>query len=348
LRGRIGGVEATSEGASVASGGSTHPFTRVNSNWSRVDRFVLGAGLALVLAAGQASADEGGASVYVPGFFGSLAAVPGAPGWSLGAFYYHTSADASASKEFRLGSSVVAGLDARADFAFFAPTYTFAQPVLGGQAAVLLLGGFGRMRVSTSATLTGPRGRELSVGSSDAITGGTDLFPTGTLKWQRGAHNFMTYAMVAIPSGAYDVDRLANISTHHFAVDAGGGYTYFDTGKGREFSVVGGITYNFENHATDYRNGVDGHIDWAASQFLSEQWHAGVVGYFYHQLSGDSGSGAVLGDFKSRTNGIGPQAGYFFPVGAGKGYVNLKGYWEFDAEHRAEGWNVWLTLGLPL
>jgi hypothetical protein len=28
--------------------------------------------------------------------------------------------------------------------------------------------------------------------------------------------------------------------------------------------------------------------------------------------------------------------------------VNFKGYWEFDANHRPEGWNVWLTLALPL
>lgn len=297
----------------------------------------------------DAIADEGGASVYLPGFFGSLAAVPAAPGWSLGAFYYHTSADASASREFRIGGNVVAGLDVRGDMAFFAPTYTFAEPVAGGQAAVLLLGGLGRMDVSASATLTGPFERhQFTVGRSDAITGGTDLFAVGTLKWPRGVNNFMTYAMVAMPTGAYDANRLANLSTHHWAIDAGGGYTYFDARAGREFSVVGGLTYNFENPATDYRNGVDAHIDWAASQFFSEQLHAGLVGYFYHQLTGDSGAGAVLGDFKSRTNGIGPQVGYFFPVGRSKGYVNLKGYWEFDAEHRPEGWNVWLTLGLPL
>jgi hypothetical protein len=74
----------------------------------------------------------------------------------------------------------------------------------------------------------------------------------------------------------------------------------------------------------------------------------GVVGYAYQQLSGDSGAGATLGAFKSRVFGIGPQAGYFFPVGKEKGYVNLKGYWEFGAENRAEGWNVWLSLAMPL
>jgi len=158
----------------------------------------------------------------------------------------------------------------------------------------------------------------------------------------------MAYTMLAAPTGAYDVSRLANISTHHWAIDAGGGYTYLDAKKGREFSVVAGLTYNFENPDTDYRNGVDGHIDWAASQFFSERLHAGLAGYFYHQLGGDSGAPAALGDFKSRTNGIGPQVGYFFPVGSGKGYVNLKGYWEFDARNRPEGWNAYLTVALPL
>ena len=62
-------------------------------------------------------------------------------------------------------------------------------------------------------------------------------------------------------------------------------------------------------------------------------------------MSGDSGSGAVLGDFTSRVYAIGPQVGYFF---ANKWYLNLKGYYEFDAANRPEGWNAWLVLAIPL
>ncbi len=47
-------------------------------------------------------------------------------------------------------------------------------------------------------------------------------------------------------------------------------------------------------------------------------------------------------------SGIGPQVGYFFPVGDKKWYANLRGYYEFDARNRPEGWNVWLTLAIPL
>ena len=84
------------------------------------------------------------------------------------------------------------------------------------------------------------------------------------------------------------------------------------------------------------------------SQFLNEQTQVGLVGYIYYQLTGDSGSGATLGDFKARVYSVGPQAGYFFPVGGAKGYVNLRGYWEFDASDRPKGWNASLTLSLPL
>jgi hypothetical protein len=128
----------------------------------------------------------------------------------------------------------------------------------------------------------------------------------------------------------------------------GSGYTYLDDKKGHEISAVLGFTGNFENDATDYKNGIDSHLDWAASKFLSERTHVGLVGYFYLQVSGDSGAGAVLGDFRSQVAAIGPQVGYFFPVGGRKWYVNAKACFEFAARNRPEGWNAWLTLAIPL
>jgi len=44
----------------------------------------------------SAVADEGGVSFWLPGFFGSLAAAPQQPGWSLTSIYYHTSVSAGA------------------------------------------------------------------------------------------------------------------------------------------------------------------------------------------------------------------------------------------------------------
>ena len=46
----------------------------------------------------------------------------------------------------------------------------------------------------------------------------------------------------------------------------------------------------------------------------------------------------------SRVVGIGPQIGYVIPLSKEwQGYINIKGYKEFAAENRPEGWNAWLT-----
>jgi len=309
---------------------------------------VLCASVALAVVSSAARADEGGTSFWLPGQMGSFAAVPADPGWSLATVYYHTSISADADKVFPRSGRLVAGMDATADLIFVVPSYAFTETVLGAQAAVSMTGAFGHMKVDVDATLTGPRGNELSGKQSDSLTGVGDLYPMGSLKWNRGVHNFMTYAMLGVPVGSYDVDRLANLGINHWSADVGGGYTYLDAQAGREFSAVLGFTHNFENDTTQYKSGVNGHLDWAASQFLSEQTHVGLVGYFYHQLSGDSGAGATLGDFKSQVYGIGPQVGYFFPVGAQKWYVNFKGYYEFGASNRPEGWSAWLTMSIPL
>ena len=300
------------------------------------------------LVSSPAYADEGGVSFWFPGQYGSLAAVPTEPGWSLPLIYFHTTQDAEGSKEFTKGGKVRLGVEDKADVLIAVPTYVFATPVFGGQAVVSVAGAFGRVEVDADATLTGPGGGTLSGSESDSNTGFADLYPSATLRWNHGVHNTMIYLMGGVPVGSYDAGRLANIGTNHWSVDAGGGYTYLNTKTGREFSAVAGLTYNFENPDTDYQNGIDAHLDWGASQFLSEQWHVGLVGYFYYQITGDSGAGAVLGDFKSRVNAIGPQVGYLFKIGGKDAYLNLKGYWEFGAKNRPEGWNAWLILAIPL
>lgn len=293
-----------------------------------------------------ASADEGGVSFWLPGQFGSLAATPQTPGFTLGGVYYHTSVSSNADRTFPLGGLVVAGLNADANLGVVSPTYVFGSPVLGGQAALSLAGIFGQMESSVSATFTGPRGTVVSGSKSQTITGFGDLYPQAAIRWNHGVSNTMVYVMGDIPVGAYQSSRIANIGIGHAAIDAGGGYTHFNPQTGWEFSATGGLTYNFENGDTDYQNGVDGHLDLGVSKFVKPQLMLGLVGYAYGQLSGDSGSGAKLGDFKARVFGIGPQIGYLFPIAGHQGYLNLKGYGEFGSSNRPDGWNLWLTLAI--
>lgn len=326
---------------------------------SRVRSCCLLAILASTCLAGRPSfADEGGVSFWLPGEFGSLAAAPQVPGWALGIINIYESEQGSgavaAAREITINKFNAAinvnlnlYLAAHADLVLVSPTYVFATPVFGGQFAAGMAGAAGHTSADLSGTLTTSAGgftvsREGEI--SDARYGFADLFPQVSLRWNSGVNSWMVYGMGDIPTGTYDSARLANVGIGHGAADGGLGYTYLDQKAGHEFSVVSGLTYNFLNPSTDYQNGIDWHLDWAASQFLTKQVQIGVVGYFYDQLTADRGCAPILCPFESRTAGIGPQLGYLFPAGNMQGYANLKAYWDYDAENRAHGYTVWLTL----
>jgi len=302
-------------------------------------------------------ADENGVSFWLPGQFASLAALPGQPGWSFATIYYHTSlagsGSAFAARQVSVGHlSHTVNLDlnvngsGRVDLQLLNATYVFQPPVLGGQFALGMSVPAGyNTDISINGTLTTPFGtRQGSL--SDSRSGFGDLYPMATLKWHQDVHSFMTYLTGDIPTGTYDPSRLANFGIGHGAIDGGAGYTYADLKSGLEFSVVSGLTYNFRNTYTDYQNGIDWHLDWGVSQFISKQVHIGAVGYIFQQLTADSGAPPILGDMKSRVLGVGPQIGYLFPVGDLHGYLNVKAYYEFDSMNRPQGWNTWLTLAI--
>jgi len=100
------------------------------------------------------------------------------------------------------------------------------------------------------------------------------------------------------------------------------------------------------NPYTQYQSGIDAHLDWAISPYLSDKFHLGAVGYVYNQLTADSGLGARLGEFKSRVAGVGPQIGFFFPIADREGYLNLRAYYEFNASNRLQGWTGYVTFSV--
>jgi hypothetical protein len=320
---------------------------------------------AAVSAPAVSKADEGGVSFWLPGLFGSLAAVPQQAGWSLTTIYYHdrvsADADVARAREITVGRIPVnlnvnlsADLNSRIDLAVVNPTYVFATPVLGGQLAIGLMGIYGRVSTDLAATLSGTIGTPFGTfpfsrfdSISDSVTGFGDLYPQIFLRWNAGVHNYMTYITGDIPVGAYDSTRLSNIGIGHGAVDGGVGYTYFNPKTGHEFSGVLGFTYNTTNRSTQYQNGVDMHFDWGASQFLTKQFQIGLVGYVYNEIGCDSGAGDRVGCFQSRVIGVGPQVGFIIPVSTTtQAYLNFKGYKEFDHANRPDGWNAWVTLVL--
>jgi hypothetical protein len=299
---------------------------------------------------GAALADSGGLSFWLPGTFGSLAATPTVPGWAYETIYLHLQMSGGGGKNFvttnGFPGSVVAGLNAHADALVEGVTYTSALPVLGGQAGFSVLAAPGNIGVGINASLTGPLGNTISGNKFDNRNTVSDVFYQGTLKWNQGVNNEMIYIAGNIPSGTYDPNRLANLSFGFWGVDAGAGYTYLDPKAGHEFSIVGGLTYSAMNPYLQYQNGIDFHVDWAVSQFVTKSVLVGLTGYYFQQLTDDSGPGAVLGGFRGMTVGVGPQIGFLFPVGEYQGYLNLKALKDLEVENRPQGWSAFVTFAL--
>ena len=154
-------------------------------------------------------ADEDGTSFWIPGFFGSLAAVPQQPGWSLTSIFYNTnvsaSGNAAVAREITIGQfpkfpiSITgsANVHAHATIGFVAPSYVYATPFLGGQASASFLFGYGNNDTSLNATGTAtallptPISITRSISLQQDTSGFTDLIPFFVDRWNAGVNNYI-------------------------------------------------------------------------------------------------------------------------------------------------------------
>ena len=290
-------------------------------------------------------ADEGGVPFWMSGQYASMAAVPMATGWSLVVMPYVYSGNADKSKSFQHGTSINAGLSARESLVLMQLGYVAEEKILGGQPYLGVGWGPGTNTTTASVSVVNP---STQLNRSNTSNGSTDIYPLASLTWNQGNNNFKTYVTGDIPVGTYSPTSLAAIGIGHAAMDAGGGYTYLNNTTGLEFSGVLGATYNWMNTQTNYKNGIDSHLDWSVSQFVSQNWQVGIAGYGYYQLTADSGSGDRVGAFKSRIAAVGPQIGYLFNLGKNQAYINLRTYKEFWAQNRVQGYATIATISIPL
>jgi len=294
--------------------------------------------------AGPVGADQSGTPFWVSGQYASLAAVPPTRGWSMNVTGYGYDGRVTGSKSLPTGRSIAFDARQRAPSMSVQLGYASGETLLEAKPFVGVSWGLGGNQVS--ATIAPPSGKAIS--ESDTIWAGTDVYPIANLTWSKGNHNWMVYVTGGIPVGGYQASRLANAGIGHASIDSGVGYTFYDAKSGAEFSAVVGVTYNRENMHTSYRNGLDSHLDWAASQSVSADWALGVAGYVYYQLTGDTGSGALLGPFKSRVAAVGPEIGYQFSVGKQQWQASLRAYCEFWAQNRYMGRAIYAVLNIPL
>ena len=207
----------------VTKGGLSWFFTQ--EFWRSFVRLKLAASVAAIPVAGtiiftptNSYADEGGVSFWVPGFVASLAATPQVPGFSFANILYYSQVSAGGkvafAKQVPLGNINVnfngnlnANAHGIAEPLYLAiPGYTFATPVLGGQAAVILGIPYGRLQGSVDSTIMGNLGLggpgfTVGRGLSESVTGFGDLVPEALLRWNFGVNNFMTYITGNLTTG---------------------------------------------------------------------------------------------------------------------------------------------------
>jgi hypothetical protein len=122
--------------------------------------------------------------------------------------------------------------------------------------------------------------------------------------------------------------------------------TYLNPDSGWELSANLGYIYNTENSDTDYQSGEEVHLDFAINRYLSDSIALGVHGFHLEQISGDSGEGALLGNFEAEASGIGP-AVLWSTQAAGRP-ISLIAKWlhEFNADNRIEGDHFIVSIAL--
>jgi len=244
-------------------------------------------------------AAEGGASNYIPGGYGNFGvAIAPAPGFYFQNDVFYYSGDASVSA---LSGNRSASLETEVYVEMMTGLWATEHKVFGAQYATGVI--LPVVSAELSGTITaGP----LAGSASGSRSGLGDMgFIPASLYWTLSPNFHVNLAEIIIaPTGDYSTSRLLNMGRNYWSFDTVLSATYM-TDTGTEFSAVAGFMLNTENPDTNYQTGSEFHLDWMVNQFFSETFALGVQGYVYRQISGDSGSGATLGDFKGSANGIG-------------------------------------------
>jgi hypothetical protein len=288
---------------------------------------------ATCLATPLAHASEGAASYYFAGGFGSfLVAVPPEPGFTVAS---QTLMYGGQTSRAVINGRATFGLSVFALYEFLAANYTFEQPVLGARlqvgAAVPI-----PSYASMNASLQTQRFGTFSGGASDFGVGDALLNPFN-LFWNFGDFNVKISQYVVAPIGHYDTNNIVNVGRNYWGFDTQIGLTWFHKATGTEVSVLPGIMFNTTNPATDYHTGTEFHLDFMVNQFVMPSLALGAQGYWYKQIDGDSGSGAILGPFIGESFGLGPALLWVPESTKGKFVVVLKWTHDLSNTNRLNG-----------
>jgi hypothetical protein len=298
-------------------------------------------------------AEEGGGGHYMPGATASfIDARPGKPGPAVANFFAFYDGSADVGKRMPFGGVVTAGLDARAYADTVVALYRTPLTILGGCYVVGVAVPYVWMDVKGEVQIAGSKGNTITKNVKDTANGFGDItvYPF-LLGWTSlgGDLKYDVRLGIYVPTGEYNKGDLANVGKNYWTFEPAVSFSYISSKVGLELSAYAGVDFNTKNEDTEYRSGDQFHLDVTVAEHLplfGGLIGVGVSGFYYQQISGDSGSGAVLGDFKGRTAGIGPVLSYVTKVWKKDLVAELKWLPEIDVNHRTEGDYIWFKLAM--
>jgi hypothetical protein len=304
--------------------------------------------LASVLITLTAIAEEGGSGHYMPGSMSSfIDGVPGDPTFIARLQYIGYDGAASVGREFPFAGRIAANVSAESKAVgltfVWAPNWD-----LGEKWSYAMTGTVPWVDITVSADVSDPAGGPtVRRSDNDKAIGDIVLIPV-MLRYKYSPNLSIDSRLTFYaPTGDYTVGALANTGKNFWTIEPTVSLMYFGLKSGREASLFFGADFNSENSDTDYKSGTQIHLDGTLAQHFP-LWKglagAGISGYWYKQVQGDSGSGATLGDFKAQANGLGPAFSYTRSVDGVDIIAELKWIKEFSNNNRLEGDIAWFKI----
>jgi len=299
-----------------------------------------------VLGTAPARAEEGGTGHYLPGATASfIDALPKDTRFAFANFFLFY--PASVSGRLPVAGLLTATLDATVFADLLVGLYRTELRLLGGSYA------FGGMLPVLWTDLTGTivagAGTRATSESASGI-GDVFLYPF-LLGWTAmgGDLKYDVRFGIYAPTGKFEAGSIANVGKNYWTFEPAASVSFLSSRIGLEASAYAGFDFNTRNGTTDYLTGKQLHVDATVAEHLPLL--GGLVGlgasaFYYQQVTADTGSGAVLGELKGRTVGVGPVASYAMKIGDARGALEVKWLPELQVKNRIEGDYFWLKLGV--
>lgn len=301
---------------------------------------------ALLALASPALATEGGGGRPVTGqqVWSGAGVVAPEPGWSFSFTSINYSGDIGGARQVPLVGAVSAGMDVR--FSYNNANLTYTWPAKAGGWNFASAVDLPLQYTDIRASLVTPRA---GVNDSDRATQFADMMFTPVIAgyhFGEADHLALSLPFYA-PTGAYDINRLANAGQNVWTVMPTVAYTHF--GARSEFTAVAALEFYSRNDATDYKSGRLLRLDALWTAQVAPGWHVGAVAGWIHQVSDDEGGvAAQLDGFRGRAFGLGPIATWSGKLGDRNASISLRWVPELEVRNRTKGNSVSLSLSVPL